>query len=392
MSDDGLRLSRVMTGRAPRAWRADAGELAVPVCKPKLPSADRLLALLREIDASRWYSNHGPLVRRFEMRLAEHVGASSADQVVVVANATAALTATLMAFDVEPGTLCMMPAWTFAASGHAAVQAGLRPWFVDVDPFDGALSAAAALRLAADAPGRLGAALIVSPFGRPVDVAAWDEFRRRTGIPVVLDAAAAFDVAHASPIPTVVSLHATKVLAVGEGAFVAWTDTDGVCAIRQRVNFGFSDSREARVAAINGKLSEYAAAVGLAALDEWPATRASYLRVAREYAGAFEGIMAVKLQPGYGSEWISGTAIVEVPADRLAHVEDALAEASVGSRRWWGDGLARHAAFASYARSQLPVTDALASVTLGLPCWPDLPVDAVARVAQIVAAACAVNR
>ena len=376
-------------GRPPRAWRAETSAIAIPVCKPKLPSADRLLPYLREIDASRWYSNHGPLSQRFEMRLAEHAGASSADQVIVVSNATAGLTATLMALEVESGTLCMMPAWTFAASGHAVVQAGLRPWFVDVDPHDGALSAAAASRFAADAPGDLGAVLAVSPFGRPVDVGAWDAFRRRTGIPVVLDAAAAFDVARASPIPTVVSLHATKVLAVGEGAFVAWTDAEGVRAIRQRINFGFTDSRESRVAAINGKLSEYAAAVGLAALDEWPATRAAYSRIARGYAAAFEGIAPIRLQPGYGGEWLSGTTIVEVPADRLARVEDAREDASISSRRWWGDGLAHHQAFAGCARSQLPVTDALASTTLGLPCWPDLPIDALARVSQLVTAACA---
>ena len=30
--------------------------------------------------------------------------------------------------------LCVMPAWTFVASAHAAVSAGLVPYFVDVDP------------------------------------------------------------------------------------------------------------------------------------------------------------------------------------------------------------------------------------------------------------------
>jgi dTDP-4-amino-4,6-dideoxygalactose transaminase len=362
------------------------------VCKPKLPNADRLLPYLREIDAARWYSNEGPLSRRFERRLAEHAGASSADEVVVVANATAALTATLMALDAEPGTLCLMPAWTFAASGHAVVQAGLRPWFVDVDPFDGALSPAAAARFAANPPGRLGAVLVVSPFGRPVEVGEWEAFRRHTGVPVVLDAAAAFDVVRASAIPTVVSLHATKVLSTGEGAFVAWTDVVGVRAIRQRINFGFTDSREARAAAINGKHSEYAAAVGLAALDEWPATRAAYARVAREYASAFEGIARVRLQAGYGSEWVSATTIVQVPPGRIARVENALAGASIGSRRWWGDGLARHEAFADCLREQLPVTEALASTTLGLPCWPDLPAETLARIAHVVADACEGNR
>ena len=60
----------------------------------------------------------------------------------------------------------------------------------------------------------------VVPFGQPIDVAAWDRFAAATGLPVVIDAAAGFDTLVPGRIPTVVSLHATKVLGAGEGAFV----------------------------------------------------------------------------------------------------------------------------------------------------------------------------
>ncbi|HZW52833.1 MAG TPA: DegT/DnrJ/EryC1/StrS family aminotransferase, partial [Candidatus Elarobacter sp.] len=65
------------------------------MCKPQLPSADRLLPYLRDIDAARWYSNDGQLVRRFERRLSEHADAPSPGHVAAACNATAALTATL---------------------------------------------------------------------------------------------------------------------------------------------------------------------------------------------------------------------------------------------------------------------------------------------------------
>jgi dTDP-4-amino-4,6-dideoxygalactose transaminase len=371
---------------APDAWRADDSRVAIPVCKPKLPAADRLLPYLRQIDASRRYANHGPLADRFEARLAERAGATSSDQVVVAANATAALTATLMALDLPALTYCLMPSWTFAASGHAVVRAGLIPKFVDVEP-DGILSLAAAERCAADTIHRPGAAIVVSPFGLPVDVRAWDAFGRRTGIPVVLDAAAGFDTVRASPVPTVVSLHATKALGIGEGGFVVCTDPERVRAVRERMNFGFADTREALAPAMNAKLSEYSAAIGLAALDEWPAARAAYRRVALDYVSAFDGIAGVRLQRGYGTEWISATTMIDVPADRLARIEGALDEARIGSRRWWGDGLAAQRAFADFARAPLPVTEALATRTLGLPCWPDLATDVIARIAECVGAA-----
>ena len=43
-------------------------------------------------------------------------------------------------------------------------------------------------------------------------MAAWTAFSRACGLPVIVDAAAAFDAVRSAPLPTVVSLHATKAL------------------------------------------------------------------------------------------------------------------------------------------------------------------------------------
>jgi hypothetical protein len=43
---------------------------AIPVLRPLLPDADRLLPYLRRIDANRTYSNFGPLACEFEDRIA----------------------------------------------------------------------------------------------------------------------------------------------------------------------------------------------------------------------------------------------------------------------------------------------------------------------------------
>ena len=67
------------------------------------------------------------------------------------------------------------------------------------------------------------AILIVSPFGAPLDLPAWDRVQAATGVPVVIDGAAAFDTLRAGgPMavgrcPVIVSLHAPKVFGIGEG-------------------------------------------------------------------------------------------------------------------------------------------------------------------------------
>src|SRR5688572_1369581 len=56
----------------------------VPVLRPRLPDAHALLPYLQRIDASRTYSNWGPLVTEFGERLCDRFGVSRGG--VVLAN------------------------------------------------------------------------------------------------------------------------------------------------------------------------------------------------------------------------------------------------------------------------------------------------------------------
>ncbi len=191
------------TNSLPRNAQADALHPdPVPVARPRLAPFEAVLPYLRRIDEARTYSNFGPLNALFEERLAARFGFAPGC-VVTCANATVGLTLSLMAA-ARPGRLCITPAWTFAATAHAILAAGLTPYLVDVDPETGALTpeiAAAALR---NAPGEIAAVLPVAPFGAPLDASAWEAFRASTGVPVVWDAAAGFDALQPGGAPAVV--------------------------------------------------------------------------------------------------------------------------------------------------------------------------------------------
>lgn len=354
--------------------------------RPKLPVADRVAPYLRQIDGSRIYSNFGPLVRSMEARLATRFGVQE-DSVCSVSNATAGLALALISQNPPAGSLCIIPAWTFAAAPHAVTQAGLIPYFVDVDPDTWALDPEKLSAEIAGAPGKVGAVMPVAPFGRPIDVSAWDMFRGRTGIAVVIDAAAAFDSLKPGLVPSVVSLHATKVLGIGEGGCIASLDHELIRDLRARCNFGFFKSRESRVTATNAKLSEYHAAVGLAALDDWDAARQDWFGVAEQYSRALQGSNRVSLQVGFGTEWIAATCVVAV-ADRGAdRVEQALGAEKIETRRWWGRGAHDHPATRNMPRSSLLVTENLAQSTIGLPFYRDLEPAVIDRIASCVHAA-----
>lgn len=368
--------------RTASSWQYEAVvDSELPVAKPSLPLADEILPYLRRIDQSRWYSNGGPLVQEFEARLATHAGGGA---VATVANATVGLTLALLASDLPAGSFCMVPAWTFAATGHAIQLAGLVPWIVDVDAASWALDSAAARHFLRGAPGPVSAVIPVSPFGQPTDFAAWTSFRDETGLAVVIDAAAMFDTIRAGSIPAVVSLHATKVLGVGEGGFVISTDASFIQELQKRANFGFWGSREATVRSLNAKMSEYAAAVGLSALDRWKTTRADFVRVASAYRKGFAGGSRVRLQEGFGERWVSSTVLVAIEEAGAEAVGRELAAHRIGTRRWWGGGLHHHAAFKKFPRSQTRNTDLLARNVIGLPCWSDLPNETIEEICDLV--------
>jgi dTDP-4-amino-4,6-dideoxygalactose transaminase len=358
----------------------------IPVMRPMLPAAERLFPYLKEIDTARIYSNFGPLALSFERRLAAHFDLPET-AVATVANATLGLALALLAQQVRPGALCVLPAWTFIASAHAVRLAGLVPYFVDVDARTWAIDAASTADLISRAPAQVGAVMLVVPFGQPIDLAAWDGFRANTGIPVVIDAAAGFDSLVPSEMPAVVSLHATKALGIGEGGFVLSTDQSLIKEIRTRANFGFRTERTAVVPAMNAKLSEYHAAVGLAALDEWPQARSEWEAVAGAYRRALPESNRVRFQDGFGESWVSSTCNLSLADFAAAQVERVLANARIDSRSWWGHGAHAHPATAACPHNALPATEKLVRSIIGVPLYRDMTGADVGRVADCILAA-----
>jgi dTDP-4-amino-4,6-dideoxygalactose transaminase len=352
-----------------------------------LPTAHSLVPYLDKIDQTRVYSNFGPLVASLEERLGARFGLSC-DMVTTVANGTLGLTLALAAQEASPGTLCVLPAWTFIASAHASTMAGLRPFFVDVDPRTWALDPLSLMDVISRAPGQVGAVMPVAPFGQPFDVAAWDDFRATVRLPVVIDAAAGFDSLTPGETPVVVSLHATKVLGVGEGGFVISTDPSLIRRIRTTSNFGFQGARDALFSAINAKLSEYHAAVAHAALDEWTEARPQWMAAARCYQKQLSRTDRVRFQDGFGHSWISSTCVLTV-VGTAAHVETALSKANIATRRWWGAGAHAHPATRKFPRSLLPSTEALATTTIAVPLYRDLECEEILRIGEIILAATA---
>ncbi|WP_422022799.1 DegT/DnrJ/EryC1/StrS family aminotransferase [Pyruvatibacter mobilis] len=360
----------------------------IPLMQPMLPTADDLLPYLRRIDENRWYSNSGPLLREFQARLA-HAFGTAEGSIVLAANGTLALQLALTA-TARPGRQkCLMPAWTFAATPLASMQAGLEPHFADIDPATWALSPDAVM--ARHDLDDLALIVPVAPFGHPPDVAAWNRVMDQTGVPVVIDAAAGFHgLAHAqsapaATMPIMVSLHATKPLGIGEGGLILTNDEELAARLDRLRSFGFGDRAVLDAAGTNAKLSEYHAAVGLAALDAWPNKRSALVKAHTRYASNIRCMTGIGLMGGFSADWTSTTfnILTEEPA---AAVIARFATHNIEARSWWGPGCHRHPALSDLPSDPLPYTDALAPHVLGLPMSPDMSDADIDRVCALLRA------
>lgn len=352
------------------------------VARPLLPPTSAILPHLKRIEEHRWYSNFGPLVGELEQRLAARGGPGAA--VCTASSGTQAL-ALLIQSVAKGAGLCLTPGFTFVATAHAARQAGLTPWFVDVDPESWMLTPELVREALARAPGPVAAIVVVAAFGALPDLHGFAALSAECGLPVVLDAAAAFDALAEPVLPSVVSLHATKTLSAGEGGYVIAKDPALIERIRSASSFGFAGSRLAVTAGTNAKLSEYAAAVGLAALDGWTAARQQWMLAARKLRLAAPATAGIAFQPGWGSRWISSTCVVRTGDGRAGEVAACLAAAGLDTRGWWGAGLHREPAFADCPHDRLETVERLATSTLGLPFAIDLDDEDIVRIGRALA-------
>lgn len=177
------------------------------------------------------------------------------------------------------GGEALVPAFTFVATAQAAIWSGLRPRLTDIDP-DHWHMAPSRLERRMESPGHTRAVIAVSAFGTPPppdDRLRWERACRDAGVPLIVDSAAGFGAVGEDGVPIgaqgdveVVSFHATKPFAIGEGGAVFTRDRALHERIRREVNFGFqADRTTASGHGLNAKMSELHAATALAVLDDF---------------------------------------------------------------------------------------------------------------------------
>lgn len=366
----------------------------VPFLRPNLVPHRTYAHYLDDIDSSHLYSNNGPLACRFEAdvvdRLFSGCGAAAA-----VSSATLGLLLAIARLRRPRGRYAVMPSFTFVATPLAARWAGLEPYFVDVDPASWSVSAGewdAALALLGD---DVGVVVPCAPFGSAIDLEHLGALHR-AGTPVVIDAAASLGTTTPAghfgvgfPGAVVYSLHATKAFGIGEGGLVYSADPVLVGGVRRAANFGFDAHRKSVELGLNAKLSEYAAAVGLATLEAFPEKVAERARIGAAYLAALDEVGA--LAHGWRTQSTNGSVpyqfmSVLCPAPRSNQdIVGRLEGEGISARTYFAPACHQQPLFSLAPHANLAVTEDLARRIVSLPLWEGMPEGTVARVVEALA-------
>ena len=369
--------------------------MTVPFLRPQLPPLEAVQRYYRLAEDARFYSNGGPCERLLRERLSAHLDGATC---IPVNNATSGIMVALLGATHRAGTrgrpLVVTPSYTFAATAGAVEALGHRPLFVDVDAEGWQIDPAALESALAEHGHDVAAVLVTHTFGVPPAAGLqerWAAACAAHGVPMVVDAAAAFGAVDAAGVRTgtgpdthVFSFHATKPFGIGEGGLVTTRDAELAGLFDGIRQFGFAQGRLATLPGLNAKLDELHAAIALTVLDDFDRVLAVRRAVAEHYRLHLEPAGFGFQAGSAGGTWQAGYLQAPDPAAREALLA-AGREHGVGITAYYERPLHHHPAFAgALVHGGLPVTERLASCALALPMANDLGEDERARVVDVV--------
>src|ERR1700683_3663707 len=371
---------------------ADKNPAPIYVTRPELPSLADFIPDLQEIWDSRVLTNGGPFHQQLEKALCEYLGVK---HLALFSNQTSGLVTAPQALRVT-GEVITTP-YSFVATAHSLLWNGIKPVFADIDPLT--LNVDPQQIEAAITP-QTTAIMPVHVYGHPCDVERIQAIADNYGLKVIYDAAHAFGVrCHCGSVLThgdlsVLSFHATKVFTTFEGGAIVCPDEKTRQRINYLKNFGFADEVTVVAPGINGKMSEFNAALGLLQLKGIDRALARRKAIDEHYRAVLESMPGIRCV-GTAGETRCNYAYFpiliqpEYPLSRDGLYQKFRDEAIYVRRYFYPliSDFPMYRGLPSAAHHNLPVARQVAQQVLCLPIYPGLTHDQLDRVIDLLAGA-----
>lgn len=353
----------------------------IPVTKPFLPPQEEYQELLNGIWTRQWLTNMGPLASQLEMDLKDYL---KVNHLLFVTNGTIALQMAIKALDLK-GEIITTP-FSFVATTSTIVWENCTPVFVDIDPKSLNIDAT---KIEAAITPNTKAILATHVYGNPCDVNAIDKIAKKHNLKVIYDAAHAFGVEikgksifEYGDISTC-SLHATKLYHTTEGGLIITKDADLLKKMSSIRNFGISGFDTFSELGINGKNSEFHAAMGIVNLKYIEAIKNKRQLIASRYDKKLKGFKHFRPEWHINSENNNAYyPIVIENEELLLKCKEVLQLNEIGTRRYFYPSLAASLPYLDFI--EMPITDDISKRVLCLPMFYDLTIEEVDHICRLL--------
>ena len=363
----------------------------LPLMRPRVPTSDELAPILEQMRSTGYMSNFGPISRQFEETLAERL---QVRHCLAIANLSSGLMYMPPAAGLDGGEV-IVPSFTFVATVHSMVLAGLTPVFADIDPKTYCLDPSSVE--AAIGPDTV-AVCAVHIYGTPCDTEGLQEVCDRRGLKLFYDSAHGLgSYRNGKPLGGFgtaegFSTSVTKVFStLGEGGFLTTNDDDFAENIRRARNWGHPGDYNARFPSIVSKMPEIAAGIGLlelSRLDQYVAARQALVAHASSILTEIPGISLPLLREGDASGHKDFAIFIDeadfgLSRDALARCLDA---EGIQSRAYYAPSAHDMDAYRDVPlRVELPVTERATQQAICLPLYNDMTRETMERLCGLVA-------
>ena len=237
----------------------------IPITKPFLPPLSDYQSLVEDIWQRNLLTNNGPLVQRFEREVSEYLGT---EPILFTGSGTIALQIAIKALNLS-GEIITTP-FSYVATTSAIVWENCTPVFIDIDPDTFNMNHNCIEKAITE---KTSAILATHVFGNPCNVEEIEKIARAHDLKVIYDAAHCFGSTYRGKSVfnrgdvSITSFHATKLLHTVEGGALFTSDERLYKRMRTMRNFGHAGPENFDGVGINGKNSEFHAAMGLCNLN-----------------------------------------------------------------------------------------------------------------------------
>lgn len=360
----------------------------IPVTRSTLPPYEEYCAEIQDLWDSRWLTNNGEKHEKLRSELKNYL---NAEHLELVTNGHLSIESAIEAFGLT-GEIITTP-FTFASTTHAIVRCGLNPVFCDINQNDFTIDASKIEPLITE---KTSAILPVHVYGNVCDVEAIEKIALKYNLQVIYDAAHTFGVKYKGRgaagfgDASCFSFHATKVFHTIEGGAVAYHDEDFGRRLARLKNFGLDGQEDASEPGGNAKLDEFRAAMGLCNLRHIDEDIARRKRIVERYRERLEGVPGIQLNP-IQPDVMSNYAYFPIVINEAVfgvdrnQVMTALAAQNIYARKYFYPLTSEFSCYKGrFNPDQTPIAKQVSRRVLTLPLYPELPLDIVDRVCNIV--------